>query len=365
MTTSKSSTVIWLKSKAQSSSVTTLSLGKPKEVRQLATENLLDGLTLNNIFVSRGRCADTIIGALKQVQVEPMHFLKAKITYFPCTMVLIIYSPHPVYDQTTSEISSAILNIYLEDIFTIPDMQLTLTSITSEAVETEVLCTALTDKSLHTYTSITPHRDADNLFGPVKAMDHSWIHVSKVEYFIWLKEDNNIINVKNSHVAYGISIALNQGMDMDKSVMCTKLDVLQPQRSSYTKHDHIFSGTKHRHALNGHDEVEPERPLNRRVIAPSTDEDTGPVTSTSTSGSTSSSGGSISSGVDSSSGKKYDGRVQNNVKLSCGFLRVLESKFITWANTRNQFLMLKMSPAILNEVTKGKVAALASFKLHK
>ncbi|KAG2078399.1 hypothetical protein BDR04DRAFT_1147092 [Suillus decipiens] len=180
--------------------------------------------------------------------------------------------------------------IYSEDIFTILDMQLTLTPTTSEAAEAEVLwymettfsqskhlalkkietvllthheilfilfvlisdgtryevpsedsstySTALTNKSLHTYTSFAPHRDTDKLFSPVKAMDHSWIHVSKVKYFIWLKKDNNVINVNNPHVAYGtlfptldmgkIGIALNQGMDMVKSVMHSKLDILQP-----------------------------------------------------------------------------------------------------------------------------------------
>ncbi|KAG1783207.1 hypothetical protein EV702DRAFT_933809, partial [Suillus placidus] len=225
-----------------------------------------------------------------------------RMTYFPRTMALIIYSPHPVHDQTTSELCSlpftrSLLmvnvipgHIYSEDIFTIPDMQLTLTPTTSEAAETEVLwytetafsqskhlalkkiekvllthrkilfilfilvsegtryeapsedsstySTALADKSLRTYTSFTPHRDADKLFGPVKAMDHSWIHVSKVEYFIWLKENNNVININDPHVVYGtlfltldmgqIGIALNQGMDMVKSMMRTKLDNLQP-----------------------------------------------------------------------------------------------------------------------------------------
>ncbi|KAG1856779.1 hypothetical protein F4604DRAFT_1931784 [Suillus subluteus] len=206
-------------------------------------------------------------------------------------MVLMIYSPHPVHDQTTSEISSAISSelcslsftqsllmvniipghIYSEDIFTIPDMQLTLTPTTSEAAETEVLwytetafsqskCVALkkietvllthheiicilfiliserihyetpsedsptysqalADKSLRPYTSFSPHRDTDKLFGPVTAMDHDWINVSKVEYFVWLKEDDKVININDPHTAYGtlfptldmgqISVALN------------------------------------------------------------------------------------------------------------------------------------------------------------
>lgn len=147
-------------------------------------------------------------------------------------------------------------SIYSEDIFTIPDMQLTLTPTTSEAAETEVLwytetafsqfkhltlikiekvlthseilfilfilvsdgtryeapsedsstySTALIDKSLCMYTSFAPHRDTNKLFGFVKVMDHNWIHMSRVEYFIWLKTDNDIINVNDPHVAYGVS----------------------------------------------------------------------------------------------------------------------------------------------------------------
>ncbi|KAG1799138.1 uncharacterized protein BJ212DRAFT_1305590 [Suillus subaureus] len=342
---------------------------------------------------------------------DERHFLKAKMTYFPHTMILIVYSPLPVHDQMTSEISSVISSalhsllftrsllmvnvipshIYSEDIFTIPDMQITLTPTTSEVAETKVLWytetvfsqskrmalkkiekvllthrkilfilfiliskqthyeaptedslaynEALADKSLCPYTFFSPHRDANKLFGPVKAMDHDWINVSKVKYFVWLKEDNKDININNPHMAYGtlflvldmgqISIALNQGMDMVKSVMRTKLDVLQPAVNhtnlltpsaivfdwdtditfmsvAVYKTAHFrycdwyhrnFNGTKHHRMNNGGDEPKAERPSNRRVIMSSSSE------GTSSSGDVDSSEGTTSSGdVDSAEG---------------------------------------------------------------
>ncbi|KAG1902917.1 uncharacterized protein F5891DRAFT_1214238 [Suillus fuscotomentosus] len=380
---------------------------KPKEAEPLATESLVN--SLNNVIVSIGKCADTIIDALQHVQVEPMcfsnvsfdefvtvldsisgddmHLLKAKMTYFPRTMVLIIYSPHPVHDQTTSEISSAIsselrslsfMRSLLMDIFTIPDMQLTLTPTTSEAAETEVLwymetvfsqskCVALkkiekvliaypeiicilfiliskqthyetpsdnsptysqalANKSLRPYTSFSPHRDAEKLFGPIKAMDHKWINVSKVEYFVWLKEGNDVINVNGPHVAYGTlfpNLDMGQINTLQPAVDHTNLlapsaivfywetDVTFVSVAVYkTAHFRYcdwyhrnFSGTKHRRMNNGGDEAEPERPSNRRVITSASDnaDDTG-LSLTSTSASTSTSGSS-SSGQSSSSGE--------------------------------------------------------------
>ncbi|KAG2083678.1 uncharacterized protein F5147DRAFT_660108 [Suillus discolor] len=370
---------------------------KPKEAEHLTTESLVN--SLNNVIVSIGKCADTIIDALQHVQVElmcfsnvsfhefvtvldlisgdDMHFLKAKMTYCPRTMVLIIYSPHLVHDQTTSEISSAISSelcslsftqsllmvdvipghIYLEDIFTIPDMQLTLTPTTSEVAETEVLwytetafsqskCVALkkiekvlvthrkiicilfiliskrthyetpsedsptysqalANKSPRPYTSFSPHRDTDKLFGPLKR----WVMTGSIHCFPTLDMGQ-------------ISVALNQGMNLVKFVMPIKLDTLQPavdhtnlltpstivfnwdtdvtfMSVAVYKTAHFrycdwyhrnFSGTKCCHMNNSGDEVELERPLNRRVITSASDnaDDTGLSASMSTSGSSSS-----------------------------------------------------------------------------
>ncbi|KAG1866357.1 hypothetical protein C8R48DRAFT_796882 [Suillus tomentosus] len=127
-----------------------------------------------------------------------------------------------------------------------------------------------------------------------------WINVSKVEYFVWLKEGNNVINTLFPNLDMGqISVALNRGMDLVKSVMCTKLDTLQPAvdhtnlltpsvivfdwetnvtfmsvavyKTAHFRYCDLyhrnFSGTKCRRTNNSGDEAEPERPSNRRVIS--------------------------------------------------------------------------------------------------
>ncbi|KAG2110897.1 uncharacterized protein F5147DRAFT_772165 [Suillus discolor] len=246
---------------------------KPKEAEHLTTESLVN--SLNNVIVSIGKCADTIIDALQHIQVEPMCF--SNVSFHEFVTMLDSISGNDTHFLKANEISSAISSephslsfmrsllmvnvipgcIYSEDIFTIPNMQLTLTPTTSEAAETEVLwymetifsqskCVALkkiekvlvthckiicilfiliseqthyetpsedsptysqalADKSLCPYTSFSPHRDGDKLFDPVKAMGHDWINVSKVEYFVWLKEDDNVININDPHMAYGVA----------------------------------------------------------------------------------------------------------------------------------------------------------------
>jgi hypothetical protein len=82
------------------------------------------------------------------------------MSYFPHRMILIIYSPLPVHEETTSEmsftISHALHNIqynrtllktsvltnsrmYSEHLFTIPDMQVTMKPTTTTAAETQLL----------------------------------------------------------------------------------------------------------------------------------------------------------------------------------------------------------------------------------
>jgi len=182
------------------------------------------------------------------------------MTYFPREMILILYSPLPVHEQTTSEMSFIIAQalhgipcdrsllkagvsnnsrVYSSEIYTIPDMQVTIKPITAEAAETQVLWLvesafsqtrpavfkkmeevitshneielaliiminertkyvsptensaawdqARSERSLRSYSEFAPLRTPDKLFGPVEMMGHTWIDISSVEYSVWLK----------------------------------------------------------------------------------------------------------------------------------------------------------------------------------
>ncbi|KAG1840926.1 hypothetical protein DFJ58DRAFT_634747, partial [Suillus subalutaceus] len=83
-----------------------------------------------------------------------------RMSYFPHRMILIIYSPLPVHEETTSEMSFTISHalhsiqynrtllktsvltnsrMYSEHLFTIPDMQVTMKPTTTTAAETQLL----------------------------------------------------------------------------------------------------------------------------------------------------------------------------------------------------------------------------------
>ncbi|KAG1818200.1 uncharacterized protein BJ212DRAFT_1480016 [Suillus subaureus] len=67
-------------------------------------------------------------------------------------------------------------------------------------------------------------------------MDHTWINVSKIEYFIWIKTDDKPIDIKSPHTAYGvnhlnmdqINDALNIGLDKVRAEMANTLDLMEP-----------------------------------------------------------------------------------------------------------------------------------------
>ncbi|KAG1828941.1 hypothetical protein EV424DRAFT_1536174 [Suillus variegatus] len=201
---------------------------------------------------------------------------------------------------------------------------------------------ALADKAVWPYTFFAPEREPDKLFGPIHTMDHTWIDVSKIEYFIWIKPDDRPIDIKSPHTAYGtifpdlnmdqINDALNIGLDKVRAEMANTLDLMEPG----VNHHHVltsssiafdwdsdltymsvavyrtahfrycdwyrrqFTGTKCRHATSGagrHD-TNSERPSTRRAIMsgadverPSTSASASSLgsMSTSTSGSTSAS----------------------------------------------------------------------------
>ncbi|KAG2038299.1 hypothetical protein BDR03DRAFT_1010001 [Suillus americanus] len=329
-------------------------------------------------------------------------------------MTFVIYSLHPIHDQTTSKIASAVLSalhgilykrsllminvipgrILSKEIFTIPDLQITLTPTTKRPSVTQVLwyvetaftqtkCMALgkiekviashhevacvlfiliseyskykspaddsatygevlADKAVWPYTFFAPEREPDKLFGPVHMMDHTWINVSKIEYFVWIKPDDRPIDIKSPHTAYGtifldlnmdqINNTLNIGLDKVRAEMANTLDLMEPG----VNHHHVltpssvafdwdsdltyisvavyrtahfrycdwycrqFTGTKCRHATSGtgrHD-TNSERPSTRWAIMSGADEErpstsalasSSGSTSTSTSGSTSAS----------------------------------------------------------------------------
>ncbi|KAG1858321.1 hypothetical protein C8R48DRAFT_674364 [Suillus tomentosus] len=325
-------------------------------------------------------------------------------------MTLVIYSPHPIHDQTTSKITSAVSSalcgisykqsllminvipgrILSEEIFTIPDLQITLTPTTKSPSATQVLwymettftqtkhmvlgkieeviashhevaCVlfilisehskykapaddsttygeVLADKAVRPYTFFAPEREPDKLFGPVHTMDHTWINVSKIEYFVWIKPDDRPIDIKSPHTAYGtIFPDLNMDQINDTVGKQLLLDTTQMKNyrylmtSSYSEvesgdiydrtghredksiavyrtahfrycdwYHRQFTGTKCRHATSGagrHD-TNSERPSTRRVIMSGADEErpstsasgsSSGSTSTSTSGSTSAS----------------------------------------------------------------------------
>ena len=129
--------------------------------------------------------------------------------------------------------------IYSDGVFTVPDMQITITPNTRAIAETELLWIVESgfsqtrpliiekvekviashpklelvlmvlisesgkytcpkrnsstweevclNKSLQPISKFVPMRSDDKLFGPVDAMGHNWIHVSSIEYQVWLK----------------------------------------------------------------------------------------------------------------------------------------------------------------------------------
>ncbi|KAG1894102.1 uncharacterized protein F5891DRAFT_1195661 [Suillus fuscotomentosus] len=309
------------------------------EAELQAIRNVLEGL--ENITVSSDPCNETILDSLQQVQIEPICFYNgpyqefaivldaismrsdflyclAKMTYFPQMMTLIIYSLHPIHDQMTSEIASAVSSalrgisykrsllminvipgrISSKEIFTIPDLQITLTTTKRPSatqvlwyVETaftqtkcmvlgkiekviashhEVACVlfilisehskykspaddsatygeALADKAVRPYTFFAPEREPDKLFGLVHTMDYTWIDVSKIEYFVWIKPDDRPIDIKFPHTAYGtifpnlnmdqINDALNIGLDKVRAEMTNTLDFMEPG----VDHHHVLT----------------------------------------------------------------------------------------------------------------------------
>ncbi|KAG1886588.1 hypothetical protein F4604DRAFT_1542733, partial [Suillus subluteus] len=243
-----------------------------------------------------------------------------RMSYFPHRMALIIYSPHPVHEQTTSEMSFTISQalhsilynrtllktcvssnsrIYSEDIFTIPDMQLTMTPTTAVAAETQLLWmvesgftqsrTAIMAKmgdvllsheelvlmlmilikekkkyaspaaesdawnqtreegSVRTYSAFAPACTADKLFRPVVAMEHEWIDIESIEYFVWIKSGDQRIDINADPTAHGtlfpninmddVTNALNRGMDRVKATMSRTLDTIE----SDVDHQHLLT----------------------------------------------------------------------------------------------------------------------------
>ncbi|KAG1854546.1 hypothetical protein F4604DRAFT_1932817 [Suillus subluteus] len=154
---------------------------KPQTDTAVMQHNQVLGIT-NVITAEPAGCHEQLIDALQQVWVEPVCFVNVspddhacvlehmdsltfsnyhtKMSYFPRRMILIVYSLHPVHEQTTSEMSSIISQalhsvwynrtllktcissnsrIYSENIFTIPDMQVTMMPTTAIAAETQLL----------------------------------------------------------------------------------------------------------------------------------------------------------------------------------------------------------------------------------
>ncbi|KAG2139786.1 hypothetical protein DEU56DRAFT_912052 [Suillus clintonianus] len=106
---------------------------------------------------------------------------------------------------------------------------------------------ALADKSVRPYTFFAPEREPDKLFGPVHVMDHTWINVSKIEYFVWIKPDDRPIDIKSPHTAYGtmfpdlnmdqVSNTLNTGFNKVRAEMASTLDLMEPD----VDHAHLLS----------------------------------------------------------------------------------------------------------------------------
>ncbi|KAG1834046.1 hypothetical protein DFJ58DRAFT_624156, partial [Suillus subalutaceus] len=243
-----------------------------------------------------------------------------RMSYFPRRMILIVYSPHPVHEQTTSKMSfiisqalhsvqynrtllktcvSSNSQIYSENIFTIPDMQVTMTPTTTIAAETQLLwmvesgftqsrpaimakvgdvllsheelllilmilvkekkkfATPMADSdawketreegSVRTYSAFAPARTADKLFGPVVALGHEWIDIKSVEYYVWVKSGDQRIDVTTDPTAHGtlfpdinmgdVTDALNRGMDRVKATMSHTLDTIE----SNVNHQHLLT----------------------------------------------------------------------------------------------------------------------------
>ncbi|KAG1730082.1 hypothetical protein EDB19DRAFT_1832159 [Suillus lakei] len=301
------------------------------EAELQAIQSVLEGL--ETIILPPGQSNETILDVLQQVQVELMCFYNvpyqefaivldtistrsdfsyclAKMSFFPQTMTLIIYSQHPIHDQTTSEIASMVLSalhnipykrfllminvipgrILSEEIFTIPDLQITLTPTIKKLSATQVLwytetafsqtkCMALgkiekvlishhkitcilfililehskyesptidstayggalVDKSVRLYTFFTPEQEPDKLFGPIHAMDHTWIDT-----------DDKPIDIRSPHTAYGtifpnldmdqVNSALNIGLDKVRTEMASTLDWMEPG----INHSHMLTSS--------------------------------------------------------------------------------------------------------------------------
>ncbi|OJA15934.1 hypothetical protein AZE42_02648 [Rhizopogon vesiculosus] len=192
--------------------------------------------------------------------------------------------------------------IYSEEVYTIPDMQVTITPLTAKAAETQVLWlvesgfsqtqpaifkkiehvimshneielaliiiineqtkyvppaensaawnqTCL-EKSVRSYSDFAPLRTPDKLFGPVGAIGHAWIDISSIEYSVWLKPTGaQHINMAADPTASGtlfpdlnmeeVGQALSRGVDLVKAAMCCTLDLIEPS----VNHQHLLTPT--------------------------------------------------------------------------------------------------------------------------
>ncbi|KAG1820807.1 hypothetical protein DFJ58DRAFT_739240 [Suillus subalutaceus] len=138
---------------------------KPQTDTAVVQHDQVLGIT-NVITAEPAGCHEQLIDALQQVWVEPVCFVNVspddharilehmdsltfsnyhtKMSYFPRRMILIVYSPHPVHEQPQADVfhhltSSPQLGSTLENIFTIPDMQVTMMPTTTIAAETQLL----------------------------------------------------------------------------------------------------------------------------------------------------------------------------------------------------------------------------------
>ncbi|KAG1726016.1 uncharacterized protein EDB91DRAFT_1254529 [Suillus paluster] len=235
----------------------TVATAKPQADTAVVQHDQVLGIT--HVITARpDGCHEQLIDALQQVWVEPVCFINVsaddhvhilehmdaltfsnyhtKMSYFSHRMILIIYSPHPVHEQTIMKPTTAIaaetqllwmvesrftqswvaIMTKMGDILLLHKELLLILMIlvkerkkyVSPAANSVTWNQTREEGSVQTYSDFTPECTAKKLFGPVVAMGHEWIDIESVEYFVWVKSGDQCIDLTAAPMAHGTSLML-------------------------------------------------------------------------------------------------------------------------------------------------------------